>query len=146
MKKILAAFISVGMVLCLMSAITAFALGPTNITWLQGSSPSTAVQSIYANTNAIITFEGVATSSSSGSFKVKLQYKNWLGNWTDDTNNNIYTVQQHSNQTYNSRTGHYVTGQYFKLLWTSHGNHDYRVVLYDPSNPQVTYLQDIYLY
>lgn len=145
-KHLFAMFIAACITFCLTTVMTASAVGPTTITWIQGTSPTATVQSTYANTNANITFEGIAISPSPGTFQVRLQYKNAFGSWVDDTNNNTYTISQNSNQSYNLRTGQYVTGQYFRKVWVSHGNHDYRVVLYNPSNPQVTTLQDLYLY
>lgn len=58
----------------------------------------------------------------------------------------VYTISQHSNQTYSSRLGTYVTGQYFKVQWSVTASGDYRVCFYNPSNPQVTSIQYLYLY
>ena len=148
MKKI--RLLSILVVICLtlstVCGITASAaVGPLTTNWFQTTYPTKSIESTYASNGQTVIFEGVATSPASGTFKAKLQYKNVFGSWVDDSNT-VYTIQQHSNQTYSTRLGQYVTGQYFKVYWSVNKSKDFRVLLYDPTNPQATALQYVYLY
>lgn len=144
-KKFFAVIAVLCAMMCLMCGVTAYASGPSKISWLQATNPTFggAMNDYLAPVSAVV-FEGVATSSSSGTFKAKLQRKSGL--FWSDVGGTVYTISQHSNQTYSSRLGTYVTGQYFKVQWSVNTSGDYRVYLYDPSSPQSTVLQYVYLY
>ena len=128
--------ITVILMVSLLTTTTVFAVSSrSSFTWLQSVAPSYYSGEFHQDGSSSITFEGVATSPSSGTFKAILQRHEWYG-WVDAGYK--YTVNQNSNQTYNSTTGGYVIGQFFRLYWPTSGNYNYRVVLSQPSNSQAT--------
>lgn len=145
-KKVLSIIAVMCAMMCLVCGITAHAAGPVTFSWLQSVNPTVyAMDSTYLSPDSAIVCDGVATSSEYGTFNLKLQKKGFLGIWSD-VGGTVYTVSQHSNQTYSARLGTYVTGQYFKVQWSVTGSGDYRVCFCNPSNPQVTGIQYLYLY
>jgi|GEM_PF-6635149 len=142
MKRFLSIFLSLALLLACLTPITAFAVSKT-IAWQQGTSRTIYTSSSkFSNSNNIV-FEGVATSSESGSFKVTLQKKNIFGVWKDTSN--VYTVKQHHNQTYSTTAKTMVTGQFFKLYWPG-GSGTYRLKMSNPTVPQQTALSSLKFY
>ncbi len=129
----------------LLFTTSVFAAGGT-YSWLQGTKPELTDSNweIQASKGKTIIFQGVATSSNTGSFKVKLQRKNIFGVWIDERN--IYTVSQHSKRSYDSVNKRYVIGQFYRLYWNTEYSTRYRVVLYEPTNPQVCGLTEVLFY
>ena len=113
----------------------------SDFVWQEAVAPIFTLSERDFSSSQTIAFEGVATSSGSGTFNVELQKKNVFGVWI--TQSNVYTVNQHSNYTYNLRTGSYVVGQFFRLYWPQNGAGAYRIRLTSPSSPQVTGITQI---
>ena len=135
--------ITLAIIVSLLGTNAAFAVSArSNFTWLQSVAPTYYSGEFHQDNSNTITFEGVATSPSSGTFKARLQKYDWFWGWVECNNNN-YTVNQGSMRTYNVTTGQYVTGQWFKLYWTSSGNNNYRVAFSQPSNPQATVFSQV---
>ena len=131
------------------STVSALASGSNDVrtySWLQKTNPTIEEPcgTIDMSKDTVLIFQGVATSSKEGTFKVKLQKKGFLGIWGDT--NNVYTVAQHHDQTYDTENKHNVTGQFFRLHWNIHEKGEYRVVLYNPTEPQVCGLSSVKLY
>ncbi len=131
------------------STVSALASGSNDVrtySWLQKTNPTfeEPCGTIDMSKDTVLIFQGVATSSKEGTFKVKLQKKGFLGIWGDT--NNVYTVAQHHDQTYDTENKHNVTGQFFRLHWNIHEKGEYRVVLYNPTEPQVCGLSSVILY
>lgn len=146
-KKIIA--VCVMMTMLVLSTIPAFASGSNDVrtySWLQATKPTfeEPCGTISAGNGDTLIFQGIATSSQSGTFNVRLQKKGVFGIWNDT--NNVYTVRQHHDQTYDTINNHYVTGQFYRLYWNIHENGTYRVVLYNPSAPQVCGLSQTIFY
>ena len=138
-RRMLTVLVTVVMMFSLFST-TVFAASNAKFTWYQTKPWISTTQTISGS--ARVTFEGVATSPNAGTFKVKLQRQGLFGIWSNV--GNVYTVRQHSDSTYNTRTGKYVNGQYFKLYWSSVGSGTYRFVLEDASAPQTTVITQAY--
>lgn len=135
------------MVLVYFSTVPVYAsLANESFVWYQ-SVGRKFVYSDFIGRNEIL-FEGVATSPNYGTFKVELQRKLFLNVWYRVPNSYVYTVSQHSNQTLNLRTQQYVYGQYFVLRWYvgETQRKSYRVVLQQPTAPQVTVFTQVYFF
>lgn len=119
--------------------------------WQQATSPTFYIYSgnkIGGGDQDYFEFYAVATSSSPGSFKVRLQRKVGIF-WVDAAGgaSDYYTFTMDSGRSYNPITGQYVQGHFNAANWYSNeAAQEYRVVLYDVQNPQSIGLTNIYFY
>ncbi len=128
-------------------SISAFAStdGTRTYSWLQATKPTVngLCGTLSVDDDNTVILQGVATSSESGQFSVKLQKQ--VGIFWFDVGN-IYAVQQHHDRTYDTVNKKYVIGQFFRLYWNISSKASYRVVLYSPTNPQVCGLTEMRFY
>jgi len=131
------AIIAITLILTLFSTAASAQLARSNFTWNQAPNPIYYTSTLEHNGVGQIIFEGVATSSSPGTFTIELQKKGSLGNW--NTVSTTYTGRaQSSRQTYNVRTGNPVLGEYHRIYWPPQGSGTFRFRLSSASKPQST--------
>ncbi len=82
----------------------------------------------------------VATSPSSGEFRVLLQRKGALGTWWAIESGELAfrTAYQSHNHCRDPRNGGYVEGQPNHLYWPTNQPGEYRIVLLEATAPQAT--------
>ena len=117
---------------------TAYALTIPDFTWNQSDQSTKFLSSSQRTTsNGTLVFDGVAYSTSAGTFRMKLQKLTPSGAWLDVPNTAVIRAQN-SSRTFHQREGVYVTGNYFKTTWTGLSTTTtYRVALervYNPKN------------
>lgn len=139
-KRLLATLLAM-MMLCATVTTTAFAKSINDFVWLQGPTSKYTINlgemSPGSNINTSgIQFFFVATSSERGTFEVVLQHKGFLGIWQNVGNR--YTCNQNHDHLYDPRNGGYVEGQPSQLVWSTNQTGEYRIILENPSAPQVT--------
>lgn len=146
-KSVKRAFaILIAVMLIIAMGTVAFATSINDFYWYQATGAkyvNLGQLSVSSSPNSGISYYFVATSPSDGQFRVVLQRNEpFLGifdNWVNvDGDAGYRTASQTSSQKYDPRNGGYVYGQPNLFTWLTNTSGQYRIVMDNPTNPQVT--------